>query len=786
MQLSKNWLNEHLSGNLDDINLSQILTTAGLEVEDVQDLSALSDLVVVGEIVEIEKHPDADRLKVCKVNVGKSSSLQIVCGAPNARLGIKVPCAKVGAKLSDFEIKKAKLRGVESFGMLCSSKEIGLSQESDGLLELNISLKAGEKIKDSLGLNDTIYTLSLTPNRADCLSIIGVAREVAALTSFSLVKKDEPKFAETYPLGQTVTVVDQSACPRYCSRQIKGVDNKVQTPDWLTRKIERGGIKSINPVVDITNFVLLELGQPLHAFDQKKISGGIEVRPSVKNEKLILLDDQEITLKGGELVIADDKHPLALAGIMGGLASSISSETNELFLESAYFDAVSIAGRARSFSLNTDSSHRFERGVDYENSLYALDRATQLIIEICGGQASEAIDLSYDLPDRKAITLRPKKVSSIMGINIAVDEIEVVLNKLSLKFKKQNDSFIVTPPSFRFDLKIEEDLIEEVIRIYGYDNIPALTPVAPIKMLEQISHKKNKIDIKRFIANLGYNEIISYSFISRETEEGFHSNEDIIELKNPIASQMNVMRSRIWGSHIEALTQNINRGQTQVRLFEVASTYKKSEKGFAEHEMLSGLVYGKKYPEQWGDEGLEVNFYDLKGDIESFSGSTLTFKAAKNKTPSSLHPGQAAEILVNNKGIGWLGQLHPAWQQKYEIPGKVYLFELKVSELIKLPDTNFHMPVKYQSVRRDISIIVDKATSVGSIVNAVYEARFDCLIEFYAFDVYEGSGIENDKKSIAFLILMQDTYKTLEDKEVNNTVDQVLSLLKDKFNVQLR
>ena len=786
MQISKNWLNEQLNGNLDDIDLSQVLTAAGLEVEDVQDLSNISDLIVVGEIIEIEKHPDADRLKVCKVDVGQSSNLQIVCGAPNARLGIKVPCAKVGAKLLDFDIKKAKLRGIESFGMLCSSKEIGLSQDSEGLLELDPNLKVGEKIKDSLGLNDSIYTLSLTPNRADCLSIIGVAREVSALTSFSLIKKDEPKFSKLLPLTQATNVEDKLACPRYCSRQIKGVDNKSQVPDWLKTKLDRGGINSINPVVDITNFVLLELGQPLHAFDQKKINGGIQVRPAKKNEKLVLLDENEITFLGGELVIADDKNPLALAGIMGGLASSINSETKELFLESAYFDAVSIAGRARSFGLNTDSSHRFERGVDYENSLYALDRATQLIIDICGGQASEAIDLSYELPDRKAIKLRPKKVSSLMGIDIKENEIEGVLNKLSLKFKKQNDSFIVSPPSFRFDLKIEEDLVEEVIRIYGYDNIPALTPVAPISMLEQPSHKKNRFDIKRFIANLGYNEIVSYSFVSRETEEGFHSNKDIVELKNPIASHMKVMRSKIWGSHIEALTQNINRGQTQVRIFEIASTYKKSEKGFTEEEILSGLVYGKNYPEQWGDDGLETNFYDLKGDIEALSNSTLTFRAAKNKTPGSLHPGQAGEILINNKGIGWLGQLHPAWQQKYEIPGKVYLFELKVSELIKLPDTKFKMPVKYQSVRRDISVVVDKNINVGNIVNTVIEAKFDSLIEFYAFDVYEGSGIEDNKKSIAFLILMQDTYKTLEDKEVNNTVNQVLSVLKDKFNAQLR
>jgi len=786
MQISKQWLSTYLDGDLNKINLDEILTFAGLEVEDIQDLSSLSDLVVVGDIIEIKKHPDADRLNICKVDVGESNFLKIVCGAPNARVGIKVPCAKVGAKLENFEIKKAKLRGIESFGMLCSAKEIGLSQDSNGLLELNKSFKPGDKIIDSLKLNDIIYTLSITPNRADCLSIFGVAREVSALTSLSLKDISQKKLDKLNPVTQKVNVKNQKACPRYCGRQIKGIDNLSKIPDWIKLNLERSGINSINPVVDITNYVLLEIGQPFHAFDQEKINGTVEVRQAIKNEKLTLLSGEEINFSGQELVIADSKSPIALAGIMGGVESSVNLKTKDIFIESAYFDAVSIAGRARSFGLNTDASHRFERGVDYLNTLNALDRATSLIIEICGGEASEAIDLTYELPTRSDITLRSKKVSSIMGINIPDDEIELVLKKLSLDFKKQKDSFVIKPPSFRFDLNIEEDLIEEVIRIYGYENIPAIIPTTKAKMLSQPAFQRSKKDIKTIFANLGYNEIVSYSFIDQVSEENLHGNKDFIKLQNPIASHMNVMRSRMWASHIEALLYNLNRSQAQVRLFEIASTYIKLKDGYKENEVLSGLVYGPKNPEQWTDDDSAINFYDIKGDIESLSGHTLTFKSLKSSTPNTLHPGQTAQILIKDKPNGWLGQLHPAWQQKYEIPGIVYLFELSLEALTDVPKKKFEMPSKHLSVRRDISIIVDKEIIVGDIINCIKNSGIDRLDGFFPFDLYEGGSVKHGKKSIAFLILMKDTYKTLEENEVNNIVKQVLTVLQDKFKAELR
>lgn len=786
MQFSKQWLSTYLDGDLNQINLSDILTSAGLEVEDVQDLSVLSNLVVVGEITKLVKHPDADRLNICTVNIGEVNPLQIVCGAPNVRVGMKVPCAKVGAKLSAFEIKKAKLRGVESLGMLCSAKEIGLTQDSDGLLELDASAKVGTKVIDSLSLDDSIYTLSLTPNRADCLSMMGIAREVAALTSMTLKLPDSNKLNNLDTLNQEVIVKDKVACPRYCGRQIKGINNQVKIPNQIKNYLERAGIGSINPVVDITNFVLLEFGQPLHAFDQKKIYGSIQIRQAVKGEKLILLDEQEINFVGGELVIADSKKPLALAGIMGGLESAINENTNEVFLEGAYFDPVSISGRARSFGLNTNSSHRFERGVDYLNIINALDRATQLIIEICGGSASEIIDLSYNLPTRPTISLRTEKVSSIMGTIISKDKIEQTLIKLLLPYEKEKNIFKVTPPSYRFDLKIEEDLIEEVIRMYGYDNIPAITPMALSTMLSHPAQLRTKNDIKSSFANLGYNEIVSYSFIDKETEENFHANKNVIELKNPIASQMNVMRSKIWGSHIEALIYNLNRSQTQVRLFEIAATYLKIKEEFLEQEVLSGLVYGTKNPEQWGKKEEEINFYDIKGDIESFSSNTLRFITPKSKVPGAFHPGQVAQILMKNESQGWLGQLHPIWQQKYNLPGKVYLFELSLKALMNNTKINFKMPSKFLSIRRDIAVIVDHSIAVGEIINEVKKAGIDKLDEFYPFDIYEGNGIEKGKKSIAFLILMQDTCKTLEDKEVANVVNQVLSVLQDKFKAQLR
>ncbi|MDC0127816.1 phenylalanine--tRNA ligase subunit beta [Methylophilaceae bacterium] len=786
MQFSKAWLQEFFDKSIDDVNLEEVLTMSGLEVDDVQDLSKISKLVVVGEIVSIEKHPDADRLNVCQVNTGLEKPIQIVCGAPNARVGIKVPCALVGAKLPGFEIKKAKLRGVESNGMLCSANEIGISQDSKGLYEIGLDKKVGELIIDALELNDVVYTLSLTPNRADCLSILGIAREVSALLGLPLKDINHQLAKESFTLDQKVKIYEEDDCPKYCGIQIKNINNKITLPVWIEQKLERSGIGSINAVVDIANFVLIETGQPLHTFDQAKISGEISVRKANKNESLHLLNDQKIKLEGSELIIADEQKALALAGIMGGEFSSTNTETTEIFIESAYFDPTKIAGRARSFGLNTDSSHRFERGVDFRSTSSALQRAAVLIVEFCGGECSNILDIESNLPKREPIKLRTKKVSDIMGLALKDNDIKSVLDKLNLIYSQNKDHFLITPPSFRFDLSIEEDLVEEIIRIYGYNNIPALTPTSQDRMIGSPNNKKSIYSVKSSLVNLGYNEVVSYSFIDKDIEEKLHSNLNIIQLQNPIASQMNVMRSKLWGSHIDTLSYNLNRGQSNIRIFEIAPVYQKIKSGFKETLMLSGLVYGDSIPEQWNNNRREVNFYDIKGDIEIISSNTLSIEVPKNIVPEIFHPGQAAELIMNQASVGWLGQLHPEWQQKYELIGKTYLFELSMESLINIKDLKITLPSKFPPLRRDISVLVDKDIRVGDIVNEVNAQVIDGLIDFYPFDLYEGKGIEESKKSIAFLILMQDTYKTLEDENISNIVNQVIKILKNKFNASLR
>ena len=754
MQFSKAWLQEFFDKSIDDVDLGEVLTMSGLEVDDVQDLSKISKLIVVGEIVSIEKHSDADRLNVCQVNTGLEKPIQIVCGAPNARVGIKVPCALVGSKLPDFEIKKAKLRGVESNGMLCSAKELGISNDSEGLYELEVDKKVGELIIDALALNDVIYTLSITPNRADCLSILGIAREVSALLELPLKDINHQLTKESFTLDQKVKIYEKDACPRYCGIQIKNINNKITLPVWIEQKLERSGIDSINPVVDIANFVLIEMGQPLHAFDQSKISGEISVRRANKNESLQLLNDQKINLEGVELIIADEQGPLALAGIMGGDFSATNNNTTEIFIESAYFDPTHIAGRARSFGLNTDSSHRFERGVDFRGTSSALQRAAALIIEFCGGECSNILNIESNLPKRELIKLRTKKVSDIMGVVLKESDIKSVLDKLNLTHSQNNDVFLITPPSFRFDLSIEEDLVEEVIRIYGYNNIPALTPASQNKMIGSPNNKKNIYSVKSSLVNLGYNEVVSYSFIDKETEEKLHSNLDIIQLQNPIASQMNVMRSKLWGSHMDVLIYNLNRGQNNIRIFEIASVYQKIKSDFKETLILSGLVYGDCIPEQWNTDKREINFYDIKGDIEIISSNTLSIRAPENTIPEIFHPGQAAELIMDQASAGWLGQLHPAWQQKYELTGKTYLFELSMESLVNTKELAIKLPSKFPPLRRDISVLFDKDIKVGEIVDEVNSQGIDGVIEFYPFDIYEGEGVEKNKKKYC----ISDTY----------------------------
>ena len=786
MQVSKLWLQDYFNESIDSVDLEQVLTMAGLEVEDIQNFSDLSDLIVVGEIIGIEKHQDADRLKICQVNVGDKEPLQIVCGAPNARLGIKVPCAMVGAKLPGFDIKKAKLRGVESHGMLCSEKEIGFSEESDGLYELNSDLEVGQTIKNALSLNDTIYVLSLTPNRADCLSIMGVAREISALTQIPLKTKDIDQIESSFKSKQNVVVEDSKACPRYCGREIRGIDNTKKLPDIILSRLASAGVKSISPVVDITNFVLFEIGQPLHAFDSKKICGSIVVRKSKPKESLNLLNDQEIELTGNELIIADDKQPLALAGIMGGELSSVEHDTSSIFLECAYFDPANIAGRARSFGLNTDSSHRFERGVDFGRTLNALNRASELILKYCGGESSDIIDIASNLPERQPIAIRTKRVSDILGVDVSAHDVEKILKALHFDVDKNGDDYIVIPPSYRFDIEIEEDLIEEVIRIYGYDSIPAIQPVIESNILSANDKERSTFSIKSRFCDYGYDEVITYSFVDKEVEEKLHENSNSIELQNPIASQMSAMRSKLWGSHLETLIYNINRGQSQVRLFEIASVYKKNKSVFEEKVMLSGLAYGDNLIEQWSEKKRQINYFDIKGDLEGISVNSLEFRVPESSNPKALHPGQTSELFHNEISVGWLGRIHPAWQQHYELTSNIYLFEVTLDALIHKKVKKIDIPSKFNPIRRDIAVIIDKNISTGELVKAIKNEAIPRLVDFYPFDLYEGSSIEEGKKSVAFLILMQDTYKTLADQDVNKIVESILVLLKNKFSAKLR
>ena len=782
MQFSENWLRSYVNTSLDSDALNHVMIMAGLDVDDSHPLGASFSHVVVGEIVAVKKHPDADRLQVCDVNIG-DKTLQIVCGASNARQGIKVACALVGAKLPSIDIKEAKVRGVESFGMLCSLKELGLAEEADGILELNLDLKNGTDLRIALDLNDQITTLKLTPNRSDCLSVWGVAREVAAISTSSL----SPIAYEVNPIKQSekknVVVEEKSACPRYCGRIIKNVDNTKLLPDWMTSRLERSNIKSISPIVDITNYVLLEIGQPLHAFDHDKLQGDVVIRFAKPEEPIHLLNDTKIKLSKKDLVIADNSGAIAFAGMMGGMPSSVTDSTQSIFLESAFFDPVVIAGKARAYNLSTDSSYRFERGVDFANTRHALERATSLIIEYCGGEAGEITEVLNALPKRNEIHLRLKKLNAILGIEVPSQDVERIFMQLGFEVNKTIEGFKVTPPSYRFDIAIEEDLIEEVVRLYGYDKIPSHHPVSHQAMLPTSGTYHRSL--KEALTSRGFYEVVTYSFIEDEIEKSLHGNSSPIQLQNPIASQMSTMRSSLWGSHLEVLTYNLNRQVSRLNIFEIAQTFHGAKKDFVETEVISGLSYGSFMPEQWADKIRDIDFYDIKAHVEALTSKSLTFKRS-DKTPLALHPGQSAEVFLEGQSIGWVGKLHPKWQQHFSLPKAPFIFELKIEKLLEDKAFKYEEISKFLPVRRDIAVVVDDSVEVDSILDAVYKAKIPFLNRIALFDLYQGKGIAENKKSVAFLILMQDTSKTLVDSEADSSVSKIVELLEKQFGATLR
>ncbi|WP_373974542.1 phenylalanine--tRNA ligase subunit beta [Chitinibacter sp. SCUT-21] len=768
MKFSEQWLRSWVNPAINSDELAHLLTMAGLEVEENDPAAPEFTEVYVAEVLSVTKHPDADRLNVCSVNVGEAEPLQIVCGAANVAVGIKVPCARVGAVLpGDFKIKKAKVRGVESFGMLCAEQEIGLAEESSGLLILPADAPVGMPIREYLNLDDRLMTLKLTPNRCDCLSIRGLAREVAALTKTEQQVVATPAVAVTASQTRAVNLQAGDACPRYAGRAIIGVNQAANTPDWMKQRLERCGVRSISAIVDVTNYVLLELGQPMHAFDLAKLQGDINVRFAKAGEKIKLLNEKELELTDDLLVIADDVKPVALAGIMGGAESSVEAGCTDIFLESAFFAPNVIAGKGRRFGFSSDSSHRFERGVDFGFVREALERATALIIEICGGQAGLVTESLAELPARKPVALRVSRVAKVLGISLPASEIVALLQGLGLNSELAGDVITVTPPSYRFDIEIEEDLIEEVARVFGYDNIPVQASNARMAMLPQQGNLRSKNVLKQIIAGRDYQEAISYAFVEAQWEADFANNTAPIKLINPIASQMSVMRSTLLGGLISALQHNQNRKQDRVRLFEVARVFN-GLNAEQQPEKIAALAWGGRVAEQWGAGKERVDFFDVKADVEALLAPRVAeFRRASHP---ALHPGRSAEVVLDGQVIGVLGELHPQWVQKYSLQNAPVVFELDVAALTQVEKLTAGAVSKFQAVRRDLALLMDEAVSVAELQQAFASAKQSIVANIEVFDVYRGKGLPEGKKSLAFKVLLQDTHKTLTDEEVDAAI----------------
>ncbi len=780
MQFPESWLRNLVNPVLDTAQLAHVVTMAGLEVEALTPAAPPFNNVVVAEILSAIKHPDADRLRVCQVDVGEANPVTIVCGAPNAAAGIKVPCARPGAKLPGIEIKVAKVRGVESFGMLCSTKELGLEGAADGLMVLTDDAPTGEDLRSWLNLDDTLITLKLTPNRADCLSMQGLAREIGAITGTATHLPQTGEAPVRIQDSVPVQVTASEACPLYLGRVVRGINAQATTPRWMVERLERSGIRPLLAPVDITNYVLLELGQPMHAFALSRLNGGIEVRMARAGERLELLNGQTADLAPDMLVIADASGPVALAGIMGGLPTSVERVTVDVFLEAAFFAPAVIAGRARRLGLSTDSSHRFERGVDFGTTRRALERATELLVDICGGQVGPITEAAGALPPRAPITLRLARLARVAGIVIDADQVTRGLVALGAEVERQDDRLIVTPPSFRFDLAIEEDLIEEAVRLFGYDNIPAQPPAAPSRMLPQDEAALADDSLRQMLVDQDYQEVITYSFVDPAWETALDPAARPLPLANPIASQLSAMRTTLWSGLLETLRHNLNRQQERVRIFELGRVYA----SLAEQPMkLGGLAYGDVQPEQWGAAARRVDFFDLKGDLQRLLGSALD---ARPGAHPALHPGQSAELWLDGQAIGWIGALHPRLVQAYDLPAAPVLFEID-SQAISQRDLPRHASQsRFPQVRRDLAFVLDAHIPADELLDALRAVATAQVRSLDVFDDYRGKGMIENQKSLAIRVVMQDTERTLTDQEVEETVQKMIDSARHQCNASLR
>ncbi|ENJ1752355.1 phenylalanine--tRNA ligase subunit beta [Vibrio parahaemolyticus] len=800
MKFSESWLREWVNPAVTTDELTHQITMAGLEVDDVLPVAGSFTGVKVGHVVECGQHPDADKLRVTKVDVGEEELLDIVCGAPNCRQGLKVAVATVGAVLpGDFKIKKAKLRGQPSHGMLCSFTELGIDVESDGIMELAEDAVIGTDFREFLGLDDVTVDVDLTANRADCFSIRGLAREVGVLNRADVTEPSVEAVAPSIDDKVSIEVKASAACPRYLGRVVKNVNVQAETPLWMQEKLRRCGIRSIDPVVDITNYVLLEQGQPMHAFDLAKIEGGIVVRMAEQGEKLTLLDGSEAELNADTLVVADHNKALAIAGIFGGEESGVTTETKDVLLECAFFAPDHIRGRARNYGLHTDSSMRFERGVDYALQASAMERATQLLVEICGGEVAPvvAVESEADLPKPNKVALRRTKLDNLLGHHIADADVVEILERLGLTVEASEEGWVAVAPTWRFDIAIEQDLIEEVGRIYGYDNIPNQNPAAALKMHNHVEADLPLKRVRDLLVDRGYHEAITYSFVEPEQQKLVVPGVEPLVLPNPISADMSAMRLGLIQGLLNTVVHNQKRQQPRVRLFEYGLRFipcESAENGMRQEPMLAGVIAGTRGEEHWDIETNTVDFFDLKGDLEAILELSANEKAysfaalspESKKANPALHPGQSAAIIVDGKEVGVIGTVHPELERKFGLNGRTIVFEIEWSAINSKVIPEAVALSKFPSNRRDIAVVVDEAVASGDIVNACLEQGGEFLKDAKLFDVYVGKGVEEGKKSLAIALTLQSLERTLEDADIAGAVDAIVAHVSEKFGAALR
>ncbi|MBV4491006.1 phenylalanine--tRNA ligase subunit beta [Pseudomonas oryzicola] len=792
MKFSEQWLRGWVNPQVSRDELVARLSMAGLEVDSVTPAAGQFSGIVVGEILATEQHPDADKLRVCQVSNGQET-FQVVCGAPNVRPGIKIPFAMIGAELpGDFKIKKAKLRGVESFGMLCSAAELQISEENDGLLELAADAPVGEDIRQYLSLDDASIEIGLTPNRGDCLSIAGLARDVSALYDTPVTRPAVPAVAAAHDEVRPVEVSAPAACPRYLGRVIRNVDLSKPTPLWMVERLRRSDVRSIDAAVDITNYVMLELGQPMHAFDLAEINGGIRVRMAEEGEKLVLLDGQEVALRADTLVIADHTRALAIAGVMGGEHSGVNTEkTRDLFLESAFFEPISVAGKARSYGLHTDASHRYERGVDSQLAREAMERATQLLLDIVGGEAGPVVEAVSEqhLPQVAPVTLRAERITQMLGMEMDPAQVEQLLNALELTTTKSGEGqWTVNVPSHRFDISLEVDLIEELARLYGYNNLPVRYPQARLAPQGKPETRGDLPTLRRLLVARGYQEAITYSFIDPKLFELFSPGVEPLLLANPISSDMAAMRASLWPGLVKALQHNLNRQQDRVRLFESGLRFVGQLGDLQQQPMIAGVVTGSRLPEGWANGRDGVDFFDVKTDVEAllgYSGALSDFTFSAGKHPA-LHPGQTAAIERDGKLVGYLGAIHPELAKALDLDRPVFLFELVLGDVVEGRLPKFSELSKFPETRRDLALIAGRDVASSAVLEVIRDNAGEWLTDLRLFDVYQGKGIDPDRKSLAVGLTWQHPSRTLNDDEVNAALQNILTSLEQRLNTTLR